>query len=136
ASEGSEPNESHFRAFAMLQRQALVVHHDPNVTASDDRPQCCEIQRYDINFLRRDVLPDVEFSPIRQRKNAHRLPFTQSRVVEPPQFRTLVPRVPAMLRAAHGEDALLGAAPLLVASRSAECRVKRVAVERLLQRLR
>ncbi len=54
-------------------------------------------------------------------------------VVDLPHFRPLVFRVPAMLRIAEGEDALLGAGLLLVAPRAAEGRVELVLVERLAQ---
>ncbi len=57
-------------------------------------------------------------------------------VVELPQLRPLVLRIPAMLCGAEGEDALLGAALLLVAARAAEGGVEAVLVERLLERLR
>src|SRR3546814_6675022 len=57
-------------------------------------------------------------------------------VVELPQLRPLVLRVPAMVGRAKGEDALLGAALLLVAPSAAERRVETIFVERLLQPFR
>ena len=59
-----------------------------------------------------------------------------ARVVEVPQLGTLILGVPAMLRGAEGEDALLGARLLFVAPRAAERRVEAVFVQRLLQGLR
>src|SRR5581483_9591316 len=80
--------------------------------------------------------PDVELGPVRQREHAHRLAAPVARVVEAPQLRALVLRVPAMLHGAEGEDPLLRARLLLVAAGTAERGVEPVLVERLLQSLR
>ncbi len=52
-----------------------------------------------------------------------------------PQLRPLIARVPDVTGGAEREDALLGAALLLVATRAAEGRIELPFVERLLQRL-
>ena len=83
-----------------------------------------------------DVLPDVELGPVGERKDADALALVLARVVEAPELRALLLRVPAVLRRAEREDALLGARLLLVAARAAERRVEAVLVERLLQALR
>ena len=62
-------------------------------------------------------------------------PWRLAGVVEAPEFRALVLRVPAMVCGAEGEDALLGAALLLVAAGAAEGRVEPVLVHRLPQAL-
>ena len=83
-----------------------------------------------------DVLPDVELGPVREREDAHALALVLAGVVEAPQLRALQLRIPAVLRRAEREDALLGAGLLLVAARAAEGRVEAVLVQRLLQALR
>ena len=62
-------------------------------------------------------------------------PLRMKRVVVVPQLRALVLRIPAMLRVAEGEDALLRARLLLVAARATDRGIERVLVQRLLQRL-
>jgi hypothetical protein len=57
-------------------------------------------------------------------------------VVQVPQLRALRLRVPAVLRVAEREHALLGARLLLVAARAADRGVMAAGVERLAQRLR
>ena len=83
----------------------------------------------------RDVVPHVGLGPVGQREDAQALARPLARIVEPPEFGALVLGVPAMLRRAEGEHALLGARFLLVAARAAEGRVELLFVERLLQRL-
>ena len=99
--------------------------------------RCCgEVQRHD-----RDA-PRGGCTARRRARSSSRAgtrgslsPGCDAGVVEPPQLRALVLRVPAVLRGAEREDALLGARLLLVAARAAEGGVEAVLVERLLQRL-
>ena len=63
-------------------------------------------------------------------------PFALARIIEVPQFRPLLLRVPAVLRGPEREDALLRPALFLVAPRAAERRVEPVMIKRRLQRLR
>src|SRR4029077_9726332 len=95
-----------------------------------------EVQRHDGDALAPDVLPNVELGPVRKREHPDALARTMARVVERPELGALLARVPAVLRRAEREDALLGTAPLLVTPRATEGGVEAVAVERLAQRLR
>ncbi len=79
---------------------------------------------------------DVELGPVRQGEDAHGFALADARVVEAPQLGPLIARVPAVRGRAVREDALLGAALLLVAPRAAERRVEAAPVEGLAQRLR
>ena len=124
------------RLLPRLERHPVVVDHDPRPVAVDDRPLGGEVERHDRDLLAVDVEPDVELGPVREREDADRLALAVARVVEPPELGPLVLRVPAMLRGAEGEDALLRARLLLVAPRAAERGVEAVLVERLLQPLR
>ena len=121
------------RRLALAQRQALVVDHDQRAVALDHRPLRGEVQRRHRDVLAEDVEPDVELGPVRDREHAHRFALVDARVVEVPQFRALVLRVPAVLRVAEREDALLGARLLLVAARAADRGVEAATVQRLLQ---
>ena len=83
-----------------------------------------------------DVLPDVQFCPIGNREDADALALVFAGVVEPPQFGTLVLRVPVVCGAAEREDPLLGPGFLFVASTAAERGIETVFVQCLFQALR
>src|SRR3546814_11575644 len=92
-----------------------------------------KIERHDGDVFARDILPDVEFGPVADRKDADALPLRFPGVVQVPQFGPLLLRVPAVGRGAEREDAFLGAALFLVPARAAKGDVEAVEVERLLQ---
>ena len=83
--------------------------------------------------LPRDVVPDVELGPVREREDADALARVDAPVVEAPQLRALVLRVPLAELVAEGEDALLGARLLLVAPGAAEERGEPVLLDRVEQ---
>src|SRR4029077_6609235 len=95
-----------------------------------------EVQRHDRDLLEPDVLPRIELGPVREREHPQALPGALACVVERPQLRALLFRVPAVLRATEGEDALLGTAFLLIAPRAPKGCIEAVLVERLPERLR
>ena len=82
-----------------------------------------------------DVFPDVELGPVRQREHPHRLALADAGVEQPPEFGALIARIPGVGGGSMRKDALLGAALLLVATRSAERRVVAPDIERLAKRL-
>jgi hypothetical protein len=82
-----------------------------------------------------DVLPDVELGPVRQREDADALVLVDAAVVDIPQLRALIARVPAVVAIAKRVDSLLGARFLLVAPGAAEGGVEAVLVERRQERL-
>ena len=118
-----------------LQRQTVVVDHDLEPVAIDDRTRLGEVQRHHGNVFGVDVGPDVDLGPVRQREHADAVAAAQPAVVEVPEFGALVLRVPAMLRIAEAEHALLGAGLLFVAARATDGGIAAVLVERLLERL-
>ena len=85
-------------------------------------------------FSQVDVLPDIQLGPVGKRENADALALVDAAVVEVPQLRPLILRVPLAERVAEGVDALLGARLLLVAPRAAESRVEAALGERVQQR--
>ena len=99
AAERAEAHRFASRLLAGAQRHALVVDHDQRAVALDDRPLGGEVERHDRDVLEVDVLPDVELGPVRQREHADALALVLARVVEAPQLRALVLRVPAVLGA-------------------------------------
>src|SRR5512139_1239153 len=135
AAQGAEAHRARDRNLAFPEREAIVVDHQDHAVALHGRARRGEVERHDRDVLRIDVLPDVEFGPVGQREDADRLALGLAGVVEAPQFGALVLRIPAVLRGAEAEHALLGAALLLVAARAAEGRVETVLVDRLLQPL-
>ena len=84
----------------------------------------------------RDVLPDVELGPVREREHAHVLARLDEAVVEVPQLGPLGLRVPLAEVVAEGEDALLRAGALLVAAGAAEGGLEAVLLDRVEQRHR
>src|SRR4029453_9240222 len=81
------------------------------------------------------VEPDVELGPVREREHADALALADAAIVDVPEFRPLVFRIPAVVGVAEAEHALLRARLFLVAARAPERRVKLVLRERRLQRL-
>ena len=126
----------HLRLLAGSERQPLVVHHDQVAVPLDDRPWRGEIERDDGDLFEVDVLPDVQLGPVRQREHADALALVDLAVVEVPQLRPLVLRVPLVEAVAERVDALLRARLLLVAPGPAERGIEAAGRERLQQRLR
>ena len=81
-----------------------------------------------------DVLPDVELGPVADREHADVLALAVPAVVEAPQLRALVLRVPLAELVAEAEDALLGPRLLLVAAGAAEHGVEAVLLDGVQQR--
>ena len=135
AAERAEAHAAQLRDLARRERHTLVVDHDQRAVTLDHGPLRREVERHDRDLLEVDVLPHVELGPVREREHPHRLARVAARVVEPPQLRSLLLRVPAVLGRADREHPLLGPRLLLVAPRAAEREVEAVLVERLLQPL-
>jgi len=113
ATQGTEAHHLLVDAGLLLWRQmlkdALVIDHHQRAVELDHLPLGGEVQGHDRDLLKVDVLPDIQFGPVRQREDTDRLALLDLAVVEIPQLGTLILRVPAMLAVAEGVDALLGA---------------------------
>src|SRR5918999_5185402 len=72
-----------------------------------------EVDRRQLELLTRDVLPDVELSPVRDGEHADVLAAADARVVEVPELGPLRARIPLAEVVAEAEDAPLGARALL-----------------------
>src|SRR5690606_39864940 len=84
------------RSSDLVQRHALVVDHDQRAIAVDHRALGSKIQRHDRNAFQIDVLPDIQLGPVGQGEYADALALVHLAVVDVPQFRALVLRVPAI----------------------------------------
>src|SRR3546814_2111097 len=133
SSDLAETPRAYGRRLAGQQREAIVVDHQQQPIAHHRRPRRGDIERHDRDIFARDVLPDVELGPVRDREDADALALRLAGVVEVPQFGALLLGIPAVRRRAEGENAFLGAALFLVAARAAEGDVETVEVERLLR---
>src|SRR3984893_5668684 len=131
--ERAEAHASHLGPLAGPQRHALVIDHDERSIAIHDRAPGRKVQGHDRNVFQVDVLPDIELRPVGNRKHADALALMLARVVQAPQLGALVLRIPAMLRRAERENALLRPALLLIAPCSAEGHIEAILIERLLQ---
>src|SRR5208282_6345834 len=109
----------------------FVILHNQHPVSLYDGTFVRKIQRNDGNVVDVDVLPDIKLGPVRQREYTDTFPISALCVVEPPQFRTLLLWVPAVLCSAERKDSLLGSAFLLVSSSAAECRIEPILVEDL-----
>src|SRR4029078_5457786 len=79
-----------------------------------------EVDRRQLELLARDVLPDVELGPVRNREGADVLGLADARVGQGPELGSLRARVPLTEFVAEGEDPLLRATALLVAPGAAD----------------
>src|SRR4029077_13186168 len=104
-----------------LSLHALDVRRDriQHPVAAEDLALVREVDQRQLQLLARDVLPDIELGPVRDREDADVLALADSRVVEVPELGPLHARVPLAEVVPEGEDPLLRAAALLVAPRSA-----------------
>src|SRR5207247_844310 len=82
------------RPLGWLERHALIVHHDERPAALHHRALRREVQRHDRDLLPPDVQPHIELGPVGQRKHAQALALALAGVVERPELRALLPRVP------------------------------------------
>src|SRR5574341_1154852 len=111
----------------------MIIDHDPLAIAHDHGTLSREIQWHDWNVLLADVLPDVGFGPIGERKYPYGFPGVDAGVVEIPQFWALGFRLPAVARCAKRKDALFSARFFFVAPGAAEGHIKPVLIESLLE---
>src|SRR3954470_23290501 len=104
----------------VVRRLDEAVHREQHAVALDDLASVREVQVRQVDVLVADVGPDVELRPVGQREGADVLALPVSTVVEAPQFRALVARIPLTELVAEAEDPFLGPGLLLVATGAAE----------------
>ena len=135
AAQGAETDRALDRCLAVTQAEAFIIHHQDQAIARHRRSRRGQIQRHDFDAFEVDVLPDVQLGPVAEGEHADGFALGLAGIVEPPQFRPLVPGVPAMTGRTEAEHALFRPAFLLVAPRAAKGRVKTVFIQRLFQAL-
>ena len=54
-----------------VERQPVVVDHDPGSAALNDRSLLGKIKRHDRDILDGDVMPDVKLGPVGERKDTN-----------------------------------------------------------------
>src|SRR3546814_6041324 len=116
------------RLFAGGEPEAIVIDHQDQHVAFHRRARRREIERHDLDLLELDILPDVEFGPVRQRKDADDLDLRLARIIQPQPFWALVLGIQAVAGRTEREDSLLGTGFLIIQARDAERRLD--AVER------
>ena len=130
---GAEADRQHLADVAVLlgrdrrhgHQQAVLAHHFALVRIVDRRQR---------QVLAGDVLPHVQFRPVRDREHAHLLAGGHAGVVQAPQLGALGLRVPLAELVAEREDPLLGARLFLVAAGAAHQRVELVRLDGFQQR--
>src|SRR6478752_4489430 len=90
-----------------------------------------EVDGRQLELLARDVLPDVELGPVRDREDANLLALADAAVVEVPELGPLGAVVPLAEVVAEAEDPLLRPGLLLVAPGAAHRRVEAVLLDRV-----
>src|SRR5680860_44915 len=94
----------------------------------------CVVDRRQLDALARDVLPHVELGPVRDREHADVLTAVVAAVVEVPQLRSLVLRVPLPEVVTEREHPLLGTSLVLVTASPAEDGIEAVLLDPVEQR--
>ena len=130
--DGAKANRQVEDFFAGLGRCQFGDRYDCTA-AAHDRPLMGEVDRRQFELFALDVLPDIQFGPVRDREGADVLALEGARVVQIPQLRALVLRVPLAELVAEAEDAFLGARLFLVAPRTADAGVELEFVDRFEQ---
>ena len=71
AAQGTKADDALLGPLARAQRHALIIDHDQRAVTLHDRTRRGKIQRYDRNIFEIDIVPDIEFGPVREREDAH-----------------------------------------------------------------
>src|SRR5262245_36502460 len=88
-----------------------------------------EIERYHLDFLLDDVLPDVALGPVGQWKHTHRFAFVNSAAVEGPELRPLPPWIPLTECVSQRKHAFFRARSFFLAACSPDCRIELILVQ-------
>src|SRR5262249_8141747 len=92
-----------------------------------------KIERNDRNVLQEDVMPDINFGPIRQWENSDGFARTNAGIEQIPKLGPLVARIPCVPLRAKRKDSFFRSTFFFVASSATKCRVETVKIKRLLQ---
>ena len=89
-----------------------------------------EIDARDLELLALDVFPHVHLGPIADGENAHVFALIQPTIVEIPNFRALILRIPLAKTIAETEEALLGAGLFFIAARPTDAAIEAKLLDR------
>src|SRR5690606_6705548 len=90
-----------------------------------------KINGWKINVLPSDVIPDIQFRPITDRKHADILTLVDTAVINIPQFGSLPFGIPLPKLVPYGENTLLGPCFLFISPRSADTGIKTMCGNRI-----
>src|SRR5690348_12955271 len=110
---GAEADVARHDGLAIAGRRELG-HRDQQAVALHDLARVRVVDRGNREAFAGDVLPDVQLGPVGEREGADVLAAGEARVVEAPELRALVARIPLAEVVAMRKDALLRARLLLV----------------------
>src|SRR6266700_1389862 len=104
--DGAIPDQRLERGLGVGPAGKLMV-GEQDAVPLEHRPAVREVDGWDLEFFPVDVVPDVEFGPVRQREDPDVLAPVDPGVVQAPQLGPLVLRVPLSELVAEGEHPLL-----------------------------
>src|SRR6267378_5105843 len=116
---GAEAHRQFFHCLAATRRSDLR-HRNEQTVAAHYRTAMRVIDRRDGELFALDILPDVELGPVADGEDAHVLALRHAGVVEIPQLRPLVLRVPLAEFVAERKYTFLCARLFFVAARAAD----------------
>ena len=131
AAEGTKTYRPHLRLFPVGEPEAIVIDHDEGPIAFHNRPYLGPVEGHDVDAFQVDVLPDVQLGPVANRKHSDALTPVDPAVVEVPELRSLVLRIPSVVPVPKTEHPLLGPGPFLVAPGASERGIEATGVQRL-----
>src|SRR5882672_2468124 len=121
---GAEAHRQFFHCLAATRRSDLR-HRNEQAVAAHYRTAMRVIDRRDGELFALHILPDVELGPVADGEDAHVLALSHAGVVEIPQLRPLVLRVPLAELVAKREDPFLRTRLFFVAPRAADGGIER-----------
>src|SRR5882762_6591399 len=93
APEGAESHLLEEWLLPGLKGHARIVHHDERAVALHHEARSSQVQGYDGDVFQPDVLPDIEFGPVGERKHPQALTGSLASIVEPPELGALLFRI-------------------------------------------
>ena len=125
----------HFNLVAVFFRQTVIIRHDELSVDVHHGTFLGKVKWDNGDIFQTDVLPNIQFGPVAEREYPDAFSLADTGVVDVPQFRTLVLRVPLVEFVAERKDTFLGTRFLLVAAGSTEGGIEFVFVKSMKQGL-
>src|SRR4029453_7180739 len=106
--------------FLVRQRFGNLAYRTPHAVAGENLTLVGVVQAGELDVLTLDVAPDVQLGPVADGERTDVLAHGVAAVVQVPQLRALVARVPLTEFVTQAQDALLGAGLVLVTAAATE----------------